>query len=464
MTSILIGCAVAAVLVVFTYTLGMFLEGVVHRPPVSRRAGHGPRVVFLVPCLNEERVIGETIRRLAADARWDDVILVIDDGSDDRTAEVVESVPDPRVRLLRRELPEARQGKGAALNHAVAALPPGIDPAETVVCLMDADGRLDPGALETALAPFADPKVCAVQIAVRIGNRADGLLARLQDMEFVVYTRIFQRTRGRLGAAGLGGNGQFVRLSALHALGDEPWSAGLTEDLELGIQLVLNGGQTMSLPGASVHQQGLVKLRRLVRQRSRWFQGHVQAWRLIPAVRRAARGRVALDLLHILLSPLLIFVGSFMTLSLLASVVGACFSATARAQLLQPVPLVSWYVLTFAPALLFGPLYAKATGEVGVVRALLYGHLFILYGLIWLVAGWWALARVLSGRHAWLKTERLADRDAAPDPLAPGRDAAPGPLAPDRDAAPGPAAPDREAAPGAADRPKAGTGPQQALG
>jgi len=409
MTTVLIGSAVAAVLVVFTYTLGMFLEGVLHRPPARRRVRPDLRVVYLVPCLNEEQVIGETIRRLAAEARWDDVILVVDDGSDDGTAEVVESFPDLRVRLVRRSLPDARQGKGAALNHAIAELPAGVDPANTVVCLMDADGRLDPDALDTALSGFADPKVTAVQIAVRIGNRSDGILARLQDMEFVIHSRIFQRTRGRLGAAGLGGNGQFVRLSALRALGDEPWSDGLTEDLELGIRLVLDGGQTVSMPDASVHQQGLVRFGRLIRQRSRWFQGHVQAWRLVPAVRRTARGRVALDLLHILLSPLLIFVGSFMTLSLVASVVGACFSASAREQLLQPVPLVSWYVLTFAPALLFGPLYARATGELGILRSLVYGHLFIAYGLIWLVAGWWGLARALGGRRAWLKTERLAE-------------------------------------------------------
>ncbi len=411
MTTTLIWAAVAAVLVVFTYTLGMFLEGAFHSEAPHRHGGVIPRVVFLVPCLDEERVIGGTLRRLVDEARPYDLVMVIDDGSDDRTSEIVSEFPDPRVHLLRREPPDARQGKGAALNHAIAKLPGDLDPAETVVCLMDADGRLDPHALHTVLPCFADPEVCAVQVTVRIGNRADSLLARLQDMEFVIFSRVFQRTRGRLGSAGLGGNGQFVRLSALHRLPGEPWSDGLTEDLELGIRLALDGGRVLSLTSVSVHQQGLVALGRLVRQRSRWFQGHIQAWRLVPAVRRAARGRVALDLLHILLSPLLIFVGSFMTLSLLASVVGACISAAARAQLLHPVPLVSWYVLTFAPALLFGPLYAKVTGEFGPVRALLYGHAFIGYGLVWLVAGWWGLARAVTGRHGWLKTERLADAE-----------------------------------------------------
>lgn len=416
MTGWLIGCAVAAVLIVFTYTLGMFLEGM-GRP--ERPAGPVPaglRVVFLVPCLNEGQVVGGALRDLTEVARPQDLIVVIDDGSDDGTAEAIRGVPDPRVRRLRRDPPHARQGKGAALNHAIRALPAlllgGGDPSRTIVCLMDADGRLDSTALGTVLPEFATTEVCAVQITVRISNRADSVLARLQDMEFVLYSRIFQRTRGRLGFAGLGGNGQFVRLSALEALGDEPWTDGLTEDLELGIRLALTGGRVLFLPHTAVRQQGLVRADRLVRQRSRWFQGHLQAWRLIPAVVRRSTGRAAADLLHVLLSPLLVFVGSFMTVSLLASVVGAALSDTAREQLLRPVPLMSWYLLTFAPAYLFGPLYARATGEIRAVRGLLYGHLFVVYALLWLVAGWWGLGRALAGRRSWLKTERLSDAES----------------------------------------------------
>jgi hypothetical protein len=129
----------------------------------------------------------------------------------------------------------------------------------------------------------------------------------------------------------------------------------------------------------------------------------------VPSVVARSSGRTAADLLHVLFSPLLIFVGSFMTMSLVASLAGAVFSADARHQLLQPVPIVSWYVLTFAPAFLFGPVYARVTGELRSGRGLLYGHLFVLYGLTWLVAGWWGLGRMLAGRRTWLKTERLTE-------------------------------------------------------
>ena len=41
-------------------------------------------------------------------------------------------------------------------------------------------------------------------------------------MEFVIYTEVFQRGRRHLGSVGLGGNGQFMRLSAMLSLGAGP--------------------------------------------------------------------------------------------------------------------------------------------------------------------------------------------------------------------------------------------------
>ncbi|KAB2348337.1 glycosyltransferase family 2 protein [Actinomadura rudentiformis] len=426
MITFLIICAVAGLLIVFTYTLGMYLE-CAGRPDRPTSTDDDFTVVFLVPCLNEERVVGATLTRLINLPLPDSLIVIVDDGSDDETAAVVGEFTDPRVRLLRRHLPDARLGKGEALNHAIRFL---LDSEmrqggalshraadRILVCLLDADGRLDEESVAVGLPCFADPRVGALQVAVRIGNRAQSILARLQDMEFVVFTHVFQRTRSRHGFAGLGGNGQFARLSALLAIGDRPWSKSLTEDLDLGVQLVLSGYRTMYVPHATVHQQGLVSLPKLVRQRTRWFQGHLQAWRLIPAVVGRASGRVAADLLHVLFSPLLIIVASFMMASLGASLVAAASSQAVREQLFQPQPIMSWYVLTFAPAFLFGPVYARVSGDHRLLAGLAYGHLFILYNLVWFAAGWWALWRMAIGRHGWHKTERLTEDGALHGPV-----------------------------------------------
>jgi 1,2-diacylglycerol 3-beta-glucosyltransferase len=99
----------------------------------------------------------------------------------------------------------------------------GRDPREVVVGVVDADGRLDPRTLKAVEPYSADPAVGGVQIGVPIANASAGLLARLQDIEFVGFSAFVQTARGLLGSVGLGGNGQFNRLSALL---QGPWAAG----------------------------------------------------------------------------------------------------------------------------------------------------------------------------------------------------------------------------------------------
>jgi 1,2-diacylglycerol 3-beta-glucosyltransferase len=412
---VLVMAATAAVIGSFTYALGMYLEGHSgHDEPV----GPAPDLffVFVIPCLNEERVIGATLDRLRSHAREKSVILVVDDGSDDRTAAEVESRTDANVLLVRRQLPEARQGKGAALNAAVDYLAKspvlqGLSADKIIICLLDADGRLDSHAPDVAASAFVDARVGAVQVAVRIGNRDSGMLTRLQDMEFVCYTELFQRCRSRAGFAGLGGNGQFTRLSALQSLGREPWSPGtLTEDLDLGVRLVLSGWRTVYSNRAEVHQQGLENFGRLVRQRSRWFQGLLQCWSLIPHIARRGAGRARLDMLHMLLTPVLIFAAFLMTLSFLAGPVERVIDPDLELGAFGLNQVVAWYLLTFFPVLLFAASY-RAVAGVSRLRSVALGHVFVFYGLLWVAAGLQAIWRLLAGRKSWIKTDRLVEVD-----------------------------------------------------
>lgn len=422
MTTTLILLAVASIVAMFAYTLAMWLESrsILRHEVIDLREVPDVLVVFLVPCLDEERVIGGTLDRLLACPVPNRRILVIDDDSSDRTAEIVEAHDHPDVRLLRRRAPDAQLGKGAALNAAVQHLRTsgelqGWSDDRVIIALVDADGRLDPEAPARALLEFHDRRVGGAQIAVRIENRDAGLLTRLQDMEFVGYTEIFQVPRSRLGYAGLGGNGQFARLSALLDVGDEPWSDSLTEDLDLGVRLVLAGWETRYVPEVAVHQQGLTAVGRLVRQRSRWFQGTLQAWPLVPSVARRCRPRVAVELAHTLLSPALVVLVSAMVLSLVCLVAGGLLSGDPAGTLLRPAVLVSWYALAFLPTLVHGLAYASRS-EVGRLRAVVYAHAYVVYALLWLASGWWAFGRMARGRTTWFKTERLTDDAPVPVP------------------------------------------------
>ncbi|MBB2945619.1 cellulose synthase/poly-beta-1,6-N-acetylglucosamine synthase-like glycosyltransferase, partial [Actinoplanes lutulentus] len=97
-----------------------------HRAKVINKAvaggdGRPQHFWVIVPALNEEAVVANTVNaalRLRGPAGTLARVLVVDDGSDDRTPEVLSAIDHPRLSVMRRELPNARQGKGEALNAA----------------------------------------------------------------------------------------------------------------------------------------------------------------------------------------------------------------------------------------------------------------------------------------------------------------------------------------------------------
>jgi GT2 family glycosyltransferase len=390
--------------------------------------------IFVVPCLNEELVIGASLNRLLSLPGQNVAVLVVDDGSDDATARIVRGYADrdPRVRLLQRRAPEARKGKGAALNAAYRYLQSsaltngsGHSSDQIVVVVVDADGRLQPDALSATAPLFSDPRTAAVQVGVRMYNRNSGWLARMQDMEFLVFTEVFQRARQRHGNAGLGGNGQFVRLSALQSLGEQPWTDYLTEDLDMGLRLQAGGWRTRFTPATFVSQEGLTGLRPLIRQRTRWFQGHLQCWSRIAEVltgRDLSVGRTV-DLIVYLVSPITVLL---ITLSLVAYLPRQAFvlvtqwDATVDAFLAHNGLLLWWYLVVFAVIPLIAYIYWRATQrttrDVTLPQAMRYALLFSVYAYVWLPVGWRATARLLRGDRSWAKTLRLTDGTATTAP------------------------------------------------
>ncbi|MEO6519741.1 MAG: glycosyltransferase [Pseudoxanthomonas sp.] len=134
----------------------------------ARRQGRTPRissttaddlpVLTVVVCAyDEEARIGARISDiLGQDYRADGLqVLVVSDGSGDRTAEVaaLAAAMDPRVRVL--VLPD-NVGKAAAVNAAMAQIN------TSLVAFADVRQRYAPGALRALIAPFGDPRVGAV--------------------------------------------------------------------------------------------------------------------------------------------------------------------------------------------------------------------------------------------------------------------------------------------------------------
>ncbi len=93
------------------------------------------KLTIIVPAFNEERTVGRVIERVLA-LPIDKEILVVDDGSTDRTWEVLKRFEGrPALRLLRHD---KNQGKGAAIRTALAQM------SAEAVSIQDADDELDP--------------------------------------------------------------------------------------------------------------------------------------------------------------------------------------------------------------------------------------------------------------------------------------------------------------------------------
>ncbi|WP_306214106.1 glycosyltransferase family 2 protein [Actinoplanes sp. RD1] len=387
---------------------------------------------IIVPALNEEVVVANTVNAaltLGGPGGTLARVLVVDDGSDDRTPEVLAAIRHPRLLVLRRELPEARKGKGEALNAAyryIAArtAEAGIRPEKVVVGIIDGDGQGSGNILLEVSRMMRDPGIGAVQVQVRIRNR-DKLLGAVQDLEFGAIVNACQSLRDVIDTVGLGGNGQFTRLSALLGLGDSPWSACLVEDLELGLRLHLGGIGIRYTSRASVTQQAVVDLRRLTRQRTRWAQGNLQCATYLRRLARSRRIGVTslLEMVHYLVSP---WLNAVVTVALAAGVL----AGSAGLLLDDPLPyLRSWMDLAHA-----GEIWAAVTLFPGFVWALVHRYrlrdeklrrlftaavaypVFLLLGL---VATYRAIARQATGRQTWAKTERLSE-----DPIEAPRDLA----------------------------------------
>jgi 1,2-diacylglycerol 3-beta-glucosyltransferase len=392
-----------------------------HAPQAPPDAADAYTWVFLVPALNEEITIADSVARLLALPLRHRHIVVVDDGSDDGTAAVLAGIQAPDLRVLWREPPDARQGKAAALNYAYRMLGDLVDDRErTIVVVVDADGRLHPDAPRFVAPHFADDeRLGGVQSLVRIYNRGR-LLTWLQDVEFSIYGYLYQAGRTAWGTAGMGGNGQFNRLAALDAVADHegPWRDRLTEDQDLGLRLITAGWHGRQELRAVVDQQGLPGLRRLFRQRTRWSQGNLQAMGLTTLILRAPVPLLArLELLAYLLMPLW---QTVVGLGLLATIL---LAVTGEVPLVGEDASIGWllffYLLGFGGVLLGCVARGAARGPGGVLTGLLVAQVYAFYSwLLWPVL-LRSATRQITDRRGWAKTEREAVRDAAERPRPP---------------------------------------------
>jgi len=416
--------------VVVVYYMVLWVVSMLPGRPAPREV-YRPFMVILVPARNEELVIGETVERLISLEYPDRLVVVLNDGSTDGTGAIAHAIAEARsdVEIIDRSPDIAGQGKSAVLNHGfrivedmLAIHDPrleGRDATDIVVGIVDADGHLSADALQVVGPYFADDTVGQLQLGVKIYNARENMLARMQDMEFVGFSSLVQVARDRIGSSGLGGNGQFTRLSALRSLGRDPWNPmALTEDLELGLELVRAGWTTRFTNRAYVYQQGLTSWRPLLRQRTRWIQGHYQCWRQIPALAGARRVRLAarVDLIAYLLLVVTVVVVSFSVATGILTTFGVIDSGSNFLGGVHPlfVRQLGLAFFTLGPIVAFTVTYQRHSDyPLRWWEVLAFGFLFTLYSYVWVTVTVRAWFRILRRRRGWVKTPRVATRQGA---------------------------------------------------
>jgi len=234
------------------------------RPPIDPHTF----VTVLIPAFNEERVIDRSVRQVLDSDKVQLEVIVIDDGSKDRTSEIVREHfgDNPRVRLVQLE----NGGKARALNHGLE-----LAKGELVIAL-DADTQFEPDTIaRLARWLVADEELGAVAGNAKVGNRVN-LVTKWQALEYVTAQNLERRALARLGGMTVvpGAVGAW-RKSAILEVGGYPPDT-LAEDQDLTIAIQRAGWKVAYDQSAIAWTEAPQSLHQLARQRFRWAFGTIQ--------------------------------------------------------------------------------------------------------------------------------------------------------------------------------------------
>ena len=267
---LVVGLAVIGVLVFTRFGL-MLLLSATHARKVRRtdfRWGRTPvtePVSVLVPAYNEAKCIENTVRSLM-ESEHPIEILVIDDGSSDGTARIVEDLSLPDVRVVR----QLNAGKPAALNRGLA------NASHDIIVMMDGDTVFEPATVRELVQPFADPRVGAVAGNAKVGNR-DSLIGAWQHIEYVMGFNLDRRMYDLLRCMPTipGAVGAFRR-TALERVGGMSDDT-LAEDTDITMALHRDGWRVVYAENARAWTEAPESVQQLWSQRYRWCYGTMQA-------------------------------------------------------------------------------------------------------------------------------------------------------------------------------------------
>ncbi len=230
-----------------------------------------PRIAVLIPAYNEDKVIVRTIRSVLKSDYPSLRVIVIDDGSLDRTFEVARGAYPKEIaegRLL--VLTKTNGGKAEALNY-------GLDHVDEEVYVgIDADTVIAPDAISRLVVYFADPEIGAVAGNAKVGNRIN-LWTRWQALEYITSQNFERRAMDLFNVVTVvpGAIGAW-RTSAVKEAAGYPLNT-VAEDADLTMNLLEHSYKVIYDDRALAFTEAPATARSLMRQRFRWSFGILQS-------------------------------------------------------------------------------------------------------------------------------------------------------------------------------------------
>ena len=227
-----------------------------------------PPISVIIAAYNEAKVIASTIESVLA-SRYTGAmeLIVVDDGSTDDTAAIVECLAAAHPCIRFRSQPNG--GKSQALRTALAMA------RSEILVFLDADTRFEPGTIGELVAPLADETVGAVSGHAKVGNLRR-FIARCQSLEYTCGFNLDRRAYAVWDCITVApGAVSALRRSALDSAGGFTVDT-LAEDTDLTLCLHRIGYRVEYAHNAVAWTEAPETLRALAKQRFRWAFGTLQ--------------------------------------------------------------------------------------------------------------------------------------------------------------------------------------------
>ncbi len=226
-----------------------------------------PFVSVVIAAYNEEKVICKTIDSILSSDYPSFEVLIIDDGSKDDTAAVVQKTyaNHPLVRLIKKN----NGGKSSAVNL-------GFKQAKgEIVVALDADTLIAENAISLLVNHFKSENVAAVSGNVKVGNKGN-LLTNWQHIEYVTGFNLERRAFAALNCITVvpGAIGAW-RKTAVKEAGYFKEDT-LAEDTDLTLTLLRLGKKIEFEEKAYAFTEVPEDIKSLAKQRYRWVYGTLQ--------------------------------------------------------------------------------------------------------------------------------------------------------------------------------------------